>query len=246
MKLTAEDFVAKRPFPQWRFLQLTLVIFFWMLVYPRIERTWLAHLILQFVMLDVMLVTLWANPDWGGVRRVVVGLLLLSIGASVIANLPLPQAWVRVNATTQGVLHLPIVAACAVGVLTFVFRAERPTLDGIFATVVAYLLVAMIFAQLYQIALVWDPNALHLTVPLDQLNPQSRAGELLYFSVVTLSTVGYGDILPASEPTRMLAAIEAITGQFYVAVIVAVFVGMYAAHAQEEIRARRSEEHRHD
>jgi hypothetical protein len=43
-----------------------------------------------------------------------------------------------------------------------------------------------------------------------------------------------------------MAAIEAITGQFYVAVIVAVFVGVYAAHAQEEMRARRSQEHRHD
>jgi hypothetical protein len=244
MKLTADELVARHPYPQWRFLQLTLAIFAWMLVYPRIERTWLAHLVLQLLMLDVMLVTLWANPDWGRIRRVVVGLLLLSIGASVIASLPLPQEWVRVNATTQGVLHLPIVAACAVGVLTFVFRAERPTLDGIFATVAAYLLVAMIFAQLYQIALVWNPDAMHLTTPLEQLNPQSRGGQLVYFSVVTLSTVGYGDILPTSEITRMLAAIEAITGQFYVAVIVAVFVGMYAANAQDEIRSRRAQARR--
>jgi uncharacterized membrane protein len=104
----------------------------------------------------------------------------------------------------------------------------------------------MIFAQLYVIALVWNPDALHLTVPLDQLNPQSRGGELLYFSVVTLSTVGYGDILPNSEITRMLAAIEAITGQFYVAVIVAVLVGTYASHTQEEMRARRSQTRRDD
>jgi len=246
MKISATEIVFRHPAPQWRFLQLLLILFFWMLVYPRIERTWLAHLILQVVMLDVMLVTLWANPDWGRIRRLVVGLLLLSISASIVANLPLPEAWARVNATTQGALHLPIVAACAVGVLTFVFRSERPTLDGIFATVVAYLLVAMIFAQLYQIALVWNPDALHLTVPLDQLNPQSRGGQLVYFSVVTLSTVGYGDILPTSEITRMLAAIEAITGQFYVAVIVAVFVGMYAAHAQDEIWSRRSQARRDD
>jgi hypothetical protein len=246
VKITADELAARRPFPQWRFLQLTLILCFWMLVYPRIERTWLAHLLLQFVMFDLMLVTLWANPDWVRIRRIVVGLLLLSIGASIIANLPLPQGWVRVNATTQGVLHLPIVAACAAGVLTFVFRAERPTLDGIFATVVVYLLIAMIYAQLYAIALVWNPEALRLTVPLEQLNPQSRAGEVLYFSIVTLSTVGYGDILPNSEITRMLAAIEAITGQFYVAVIVAVLVGMYAAQTQEEMRERRSRARRSD
>jgi len=240
LTLTAGELAARRPYQQWRFLQLTLILFFWMLVYPRIERTWLAHLLLQLVMLDVMLVTLWANPEWTRIRRVVIGLLLVSIGSSAIGLLPLPRDYDRINATAQGVLHLPIVAACVAGVLTFVFRAERPTLDGIFATVVAYLLVAIIFAQLYSIALIWNPDALRLTVPLDQLNPQSRAGEILYFSVVTLATVGYGDILPATEVTRMLAAIEAITGQFYVAVIVAVFVGMYAAQAQHEIGERRS------
>lgn len=246
MKLTTDELAARHPFPQWRFLQLTLILFFWMIVYPRIERTWLAHLLLQVVMFDMMLVTLWANPDWARIRRIVVGLLLLSVGASIIANLPLPQSWIRISETTQGVLHLPIVAACAAGVLTFVFRAERPTLDGIFATVVVYLLIAMMFAQLYLIALVWNPDALHLITPLDQLNPQSRAGEVLYFSVVTLSTVGYGDVLPTSEVTRMLAAIEAITGQFYVAVVVAVLVGMYAARAQEEIKARRARSRRDD
>jgi len=48
---------------------------------------------------------------------------------------------------------------------------------------------------------------------------------MVYFSLVTLATVGYGDILPHSEIARALANIEAVIGQFYVAVIVAVFVG---------------------
>jgi uncharacterized membrane protein len=52
---------------------------------------------------------------------------------------------------------------------------------------------------------------------------------MVYFSLVTLATVGYGDILPTGDTARMLAMIEAVVGQFYVAVIVAVFVGMYAA-----------------
>ena len=249
MKLAADDLASRRPAPQWRFLQLALVMFSWMIVYPRLERVWLAQVVLQIVMLDVMLVTLWANPSWIRLRRIVVGLLLLSVVASVIANLDLPQAWVRVNATTQGVLHLPIMAACVAGVLTFVFRSERPTLDGIFATVVAYLLVAMMFAQVYGVALVWNPEALHLGSSLDQLTPQGRDGRLLYFSVVTLATLGYGDFLPTSDVTRMLAAVEAIVGQFYVAVIVAVFVGMYATQGLQELQeksSRRTEARRDD
>jgi hypothetical protein len=238
MKISTDELAARHPFPQWRFLQLTLAICFWMIVYPRLERTWVAHFVLQLVLFDIMLITVWANQGWTRIRPILVFLWLLSVGASVIGSLDLPHEWLRINKTTQGLLHLPILAACAAGVLAFVFRSERPTLDGIFATVVTYLLVAMIFAQLYMIALAWNPDALHLVVPLDQLTPQARAGQLMYFSVVTLSTVGYGDILPNSELTRMIAAIEAVLGQFYVAVIVAVFVGMYAAQYQADAAAR--------
>jgi hypothetical protein len=46
---------------------------------------------------------------------------------------------------------------------------------------------------------------------------------------VTLATVGYGDILPATPTARVLAMIQAVAGQFYVAVVVAIFVGMYSS-----------------
>ena len=199
MKLTAEQLAAKHPFPAVAIPATHAGTCFWLIVYPRIEREWVAHLILQIVILDLLLVTIWANPHWPGFRKPLVVFLLMSIGASIIALLPLPPVRVRINATVQGVLHLPIIAASVIGILTFVFRSERPTLDGIFATVVAYLLVAMMFAQLYAMVLVWNPDALHLTTPMGQMTPQARNGELVYFSIVTMSTVGYGDIVPNSE-----------------------------------------------
>jgi voltage-gated potassium channel Kch len=52
---------------------------------------------------------------------------------------------------------------------------------------------------------------------------------MTYFSLVTLATVGYGDILPVTSTARMLAMIQAVTGQFYIAVVVAIFVGTYAS-----------------
>jgi hypothetical protein len=52
---------------------------------------------------------------------------------------------------------------------------------------------------------------------------------MIYYSMITLATVGYGDILPLTDTARTLAVLEATVGQFYVAVIVAVFVGMYSS-----------------
>jgi hypothetical protein len=54
-----------------------------------------------------------------------------------------------------------------------------------------------------------------------------RQTELLYFSLVTLSTIGYGDIVPLHGETRMLAALEGITGVLYIAITVALLVSAY-------------------
>ncbi len=54
-----------------------------------------------------------------------------------------------------------------------------------------------------------------------------RQSELLYFSLVTLSTVGYGDVVPLYGEVRMLAALEGVTGVLYVAITVALLVSAY-------------------
>ena len=52
---------------------------------------------------------------------------------------------------------------------------------------------------------------------------------LIYFSFVTISTLGYGDIAPQTPPARALASTEAITGQLFVAVLIAALVGRFIA-----------------
>jgi Na+/H+-dicarboxylate symporter len=59
-------------------------------------------------------------------------------------------------------------------------------------------------------------------------NRQELGFDLVYFSFVTLTTMGYGDILPATRISRMLAATEAVIGQIYLAVLVARLVSLYA------------------
>ena len=218
----------KRPFPEWRFLQLTVVIVAWMLLAPHLETRWSGHLAVHFMLLNLILVTMWANPDWRRARLVVGGLWLLGLIASLGSALDLTPALGKIEKTLDVGFIAPVTAACSIGVLAFAFRAERPTMDGIFAMVVAYLLIAMLFTELYYLTLVWDPQAMHLLKPFEEMKPSELRGELLYFSMVTISTVGYGDVLAVSPTARMLAVIEAVIGQFFVAVLVGMFVGMYA------------------
>jgi len=65
-------------------------------------------------------------------------------------------------------------------------------------------------------------------------NPKENPGVYEYFSFVTLTTLGYGDISPASETARNLAWIEAMTGQLYLAIFIAGLVGQHLAERRLE------------
>jgi len=221
------------PLPQWRFLQLTLLLAAWLLLAPLLAHRWVVSLTLQVVFLNAALVTLWANPQWRVSRRAMVGLWMVSALSSLATALPLPTAWTTLADVLDAVTTLVLVALLAAGILRFVFRGRRLTSDGFFATIVVYLLLAFVFSQLYFVMVVLDPASFSLPVPAAERAPQLLHNDLLYFSLVTLATVGYGDILPRGETARMLAMLEAVVGQFYVAVIVAVFVGMYMSQRRD-------------
>jgi len=213
---------------EWRFLQLTLFIVAWMFVSPHVTGRWLILGLLQLFMLNCVLVTLWANPEWRGLRGVTIALWLVSLAgalSSALIGSPESQRWIRV---LESVALAPLLGLLAAGSLRFVFRSGRRTIDEIFATVVAYLLLAVLFAQLYEVLLEFNPQSFNIAAAADR-PPQLVQSDLLYFSFVTLATLGYGDVLPVDETARSLAVVEAVVGQFYVAVIVSVFIGMYTA-----------------
>lgn len=224
------DIAAKQPYPQWRFLQLTLVIVAWLLVSPHIDSRFGGHIAMHVLLFDLMLVTIWANPQWRHLGRVVWVLWGISLLASTLSIMDATPQWRQLERTVDIALIAPVTLACIVGVLDFVFRAERPTVDGVFAMVVVYLLIAMVFAELFYVLVVWNQEAFHFLQPVAEMQPRELRAELIYYSLVTISTVGYGDILPVSPSARTLATIEAVVGQFYVAVVVATFVAMYTTH----------------
>ncbi len=112
-------------------------------------------------------------------------------------------------------------------------RARVITLDGILASVVAYQLIGMFFAQIYTLAIVVDPSSLHLPESVAP-NTENFQVEMIYFSFVTLATLGYGDIVPDTNLTRSVTILEAVIGQFYVAVIVALLVSAFVSQRMQD------------
>ena len=105
-----------------------------------------------------------------------------------------------------------------------VFRPGNVTHHRVQGAICVYLLAGLAWAYSYETLLILDPFALHL--PTGGLMIPVRTGLLRYFSFVTLTTLGYGDILPVSPFARALATSEALFGQLYPAVMIARLVSL--------------------
>jgi voltage-gated potassium channel len=216
-------------FAEWRFLLLTLLICAFLLSTPLIAGNWPVQMVLEVLLLATVLVTVSANPGWHKLRRVLVVLWLVSMAGTLLPLLSIrPDLWQWFR-TVELLTLVPVLAVLATGMLAFVRGQRTLSIDSFFATVAAYLLLALLFTQLYLWLIAWDPASFTLPLAAAGQPAHMMQADLTYFSLVTLATVGYGDVLPATHTARMLAMFQAVVGQFYVAVVVALFVGMYSS-----------------
>lgn len=212
---------------------LTLLMCAWLLLTPLLKGDWRVQLLLEAFMLVTVLVTVWANPQLSRLRNVLIVLWLASVAGTLLSIATTEHPAWRWSRTLELLSLVPLMAMLAAGMLAFVLRERTLTLDSIFATIAAYLLVAVLFAQIYVCMITWNPASFSLPVEVANRPVHLLQSDMTYFSLVTLATVGYGDILPATATARTLAMIEAVTGQFYVAVVVAIFVGMYSSQRRD-------------
>jgi len=108
-------------------------------------------------------------------------------------------------------------------VLWQIFREGPITRQRVQGSIIIYLLLGLIWAEGYMLAALLNPNS--FTGNLGT-GPNAVLARWTYFSFVTLTTVGYGDITPVSLVTRPLANIEALIGQLYPAILIARLVSM--------------------
>jgi hypothetical protein len=136
----------------------------------------------------------------------------LSVTVSLVAS---PRTVVAVVALCSLLL-----TATAIGNIASTLRGKLVVdLSTVLGVLCIYLMFALFFADLHQFFATFSSDYLNGTS-----NPPNPS-ELLYFSVITLATVGFGDITPASEAARAITVVEALTGQLYLVSVVAGVVG---------------------
>jgi len=112
-------------------------------------------------------------------------------------------------------------------VLSRVFHAGPITRQRIEGAIAVYLLVALMWSEIYQFIEAMNPGSFQF--PSGSAGLSDRFSPLLYFSFITLTTLGYGDIVPVAPAARSLAMVEALIGQLYPAILIARLVSMEIA-----------------
>ncbi len=122
-----------------------------------------------------------------------------------------------------------------------VFTSGRVTSHRIQGAILLYLNVASLFSILYLIASLHIQNAFSGIFD-DGLsfNPEKKIADIVYFSMTTITTTGYGDITPLNPIVKSLANMESLFGQLYPATLVARLVGLHIAHEEDERKARKN------
>ena len=132
---------------------------------------------------------------------------------------------------THYLFAIAFLAYTCVHIFRYLFESEDISADMLYAAVCLYFIVGMIWAMIYALIEMYHPGSFQLDADLN--NTRAVFSELLYFSYVTISTLGYGDMAPLTRIARSWATIEAIIGQFYLALVVARLVSLYARAAQK-------------
>lgn len=204
-------------------VQLLVALVILLICAPFLEELEGGHLILAVLFSLVLLAAVFAVADRKRTLTIAVVLAVPAITARWISQF------------RPDLVHPAVFLICALlllgfviaHLLLFILRAPVVTVEVLCASVAAYLMLGLMWTVAYWLVDQVTPGGA-FSFNTDRGVHSMNGFTGFYFSFITLSTVGYGDITPVSQAARWLAAMEAMTGLLYVAVLIARLVSLYS------------------
>ena len=147
-------------------------------------------------------------------------ILLAAVGALILARFLSDYGYLPLNSALPLVLGGIVGLVAAAGALRFAVSASKVNSEVLYAALSTYLLAGVFFGQIYWAIESLRPGSLVGPDPTSELTT-------VYYSFVTLATLGYGDYLPRTDIARGVATFEVIGGQLFLAVMVARLIGAF-------------------
>jgi len=212
---------------------LFFALLFFLMSYPLITDRSLGSVLLDVVFSVILIASAYAVSHQ---RKVLI--------AAVILALPTFGFWWTVRATETPIIIFVGLALSVVFFLFIIFvllrnivRSDEVSVGTIYGVMSVYLLMGVAWAFVYAMVEMVTPGAFDFGALAVTESSSATHGELRffgYYSLVTLSTLGYGDITPVTPLARSLSALEAVAGQLYIAVLIAFMVGTHIAQKRRD------------
>ena len=197
-------------------LQIFLVSFF-----PGDGLSWINGLTFSFFMLAC--INLISHS-----RKIVVAMIFFAFISILLAWIPAESEFGQQSFPYEKSIVILFVGVIIYHIIDQVFRSKKVTVNVIFGAINIYILIGLLSGECNLMIYHFDPGAFTGNIDF------SGTSDLRYFGYVTLTTLGYGDIVPVSELARAVAVFFSLTGQIYLAVIIALIVGKYISHSDRK------------
>ena len=216
------------------FFLLTLALAVLLLAYPFWGRDVWGLASFDLVFWGVLLTSVYSV---GRKRWLLLMGLALALPALVsdVAVYFFRDEWVLLVSCLLDLLFLLFITA---SIIAQVVKKDRVGADKIFGAICGYLMLGLVWALIYGALELSQPGSFQLTTsaagtPTHTPPHWADLDNFIYYSRVTLSTLGYGDIVAVSRAARSLSAMEAIVGQLYLAILLARLIGLHIVQGKE-------------
>ena len=211
---------------------LMLLLLFVLFVLPFVNNALTSDLAVDLLFSTVMLLGIYSFTHSKIKFRIGIFLLLLALGfrwSFYFSQI----LWIGGASQILGSIFL---FYNLVLILLHILQEKNISTNTIYGGISAYLLIALCFSTLYYGIFIFNNNAFLFNGALESIDVSINTnpfGNFTYYSLITLSTVGYGEITPYSLAARYAAAFQGILGQLYMTIFLARLVGLHIAQNQD-------------
>jgi hypothetical protein len=209
-----------------RFFVLLIAILCYLLAGPFLQPFLRFRLLISLLLTFLLLSAVYAVSEQKKIALIATALAvpwwLLQWTSHIVENPALHIA--------TSLLQIIFLSYVIVNSIRFLARSREVDFNIVISSIVGYLLLALVWAEVYTIMEIVSPGSFNFAV----IPTAAEEYRFIYFSFVTITTLGYGDILPATNLARAVSMLEAFIGQVYLVVLVAKLVGTHIAQSMKE------------
>jgi voltage-gated potassium channel len=214
---------------RWRHLALLISILLLFVVAPLVIPLHHGILVMNVISAAVLVAGSYALSERKYLFAIAIVLSAITIvGTGLLLAFPQPRALLVSHSSI-----VVLVAFFCVTILSYVLGSRSGHSDKIFAAICVYMLLGYGWTFVYSLLLELQPQSFAATSEVARNDYVGRILQLRFFSVVTLTAVGYGDFVPRSPVARTMTIVEAVMGQFYLVALIGRLVGLHIVHGSD-------------